>query len=362
MCPYDWLAAGGVQSHVRGLSAELRRRGHEVLVLTPASRRPGQPWVHAVGTPMAVPFNGSVAPVCPDPRSRGRIRVDLEWFAPDVIHVHEPFAPSTSLYAAQMARHPLVATFHAYAGRSRALATFAPLLRKLWQRIDVRVAVSAAAAGFVSRHFSGDIRVIPNGVEVERFAGASPAHLPSGRGLLFVGRLEEPRKGFDVAVRAFELLGQDRPDLSLVAVGSGHEPEAVRGLPAELRRRVVLAGYRPDEELPGYHAAAGVFVAPGLGGESFGVVLVEAMAAGLPVVASDIPGYREVVRHDVEGLLVRPSDPAALAGAVRRVLGEPGLGPRLGAAGRARAQRFSWATVTGEIEAAYQEAIEVHRS
>jgi phosphatidylinositol alpha-mannosyltransferase len=261
------------------------------------------------------------------------------------------------MFAVLGAAAPIVATFHAYADRSLALSSLAPVLRRVWDRIDVRIAVSDAAAAFASRHFDGPIHVIPNGVDVERFAQAPPAALPPGTRLLFVGRLER-RKGFRTAVTAFELLVAEGefPDLVLAVVGEGSERSAVDGLAPPVRERVLMRGAVSEADLPGYYAAADVFLAPSTGGESFGIVLVEAMAAGLPVVASDIPGYRSVIRHESEGVLVGVDDPLALAGAVRRVLRDPTLAATLREQGRARAGRFDWPIVAGEIEGRYEEA------
>jgi phosphatidylinositol alpha-mannosyltransferase len=306
--------------------------------------------------PVRVPFNGSVAPICPDPRSRSRIGRALDEFRPDVVHAHEPFAPSTSMFAVLTGAAPAVATFHAYAERSAGLALFSPLLRHVWKRLAVRLAVSGAAAAFAGRHFEGAIEVVPNGVDVELFAGAAPAELPSGRRLLFVNRLE-PRKGFAVAVRAFDLLLRHEPDLLLVVAGDGPERGALEGLPHEARARLIMLGNVAHRDLPPYHAAADVFLGPATGRESFGIVLVEAMAAGLPVVASDIPGYREVVRDEIDGLLVPPGDPVALAAGVRRVLADPALAERLRASARARADRYRWETVAAQVEAAYGRAL-----
>jgi len=342
--------------HVRQLAASLTSRGHDTLVLAPGHRPSNDPGVQIVGRPVRVPFNGSVAPICPDPWSRSRIGRALAGFRPDVVHAHEPFAPSTSMFAVLTRAAPVVATFHAYAERSAGLALFSPLLRHVWNRVAVRLAVSDAAASFAGRHFEGTIRVVPNGVDVELFAGAVPAELPAGRRLLFVNRLE-PRKGFAVALRAFDLLLRDDPDLLLVVAGDGPERGALEQLRPEQRTKVIMLGNVSHRDLPPYHAAADVFLGPATGGESFGIVLVEAMAAGLPVVASDIPGYREVVRGDIDGLLVPPEDPVALAAAVRRVLADPALADRLRVSARARADRYRWETVAAEVEAAYGRAL-----
>jgi phosphatidylinositol alpha-mannosyltransferase len=263
------------------------------------------------------------------------------------------------MIATLRSQSPVVATFHAFAERSRLLTTAVPALRPIWRKLRVCLAVSEAAAGFVRSRFGGEIRVVPNGCDVAFFAElpAEPAPgLPPGRRLLWVGRLDA-QKGFPVAVAAFGQIAGEFPDLSFVVVGDGRDRSAVSALPPDMRRRVVMAGSVAHQSLPAYHAGADVFVSPAVGQESFGLVLIEAMAAGVPVVASDIAGYREVVRADVDGLLVPPGNAVTLADAVRMVLTNPGLASRLSESGRARAARFSWDVVIEEIEAAYQDAI-----
>jgi phosphatidylinositol alpha-mannosyltransferase len=215
--------------------------------------------------------------------------------------------------------------------------------------------VSEAAARFVTDRLGDGVRVIPNGLDVARFANAAPAEdLPPGRRILWVGRLD-PQKGFPVAVRAFERLAGELPDLWFVVAGEGRDRSTLGELALEVRERVVVLGSVDRGRLPRYHAAADVLVSPAVAQESFGIVLVEAMAAGLPVVATGIPGYREVVDDGVEGLLVPPRDSVALAAALRRVLEDHELSKALGEAGRARARRYSWDVVGPEIEAVHAE-------
>lgn len=359
-CPYAWDAAGGVQTHVRQLAARLRSRSHEVLVLTPAFDRPAEPYVKVVGRPVRIPYNQSVAPVAPWPAGYVLVRDALREFGPDVVHSHEPLVPGPSMFSVLTAPAPapVVGTFHAYADRARLLDVAAPALRPVWRRLTVRLAVSEAAASFVEGRFREDaVRIIPNGADVEMFAHADPAPLPDGRRILFVNRLDR-RKGFGVMVEAFRRLAEERPDVLLVVAGDGEDRTAVRDLPIAIRARVVMLGDVPHRNLPSYHSACQVFCAPATGRESFGIVLVEAMAAGLPVVASDIPGYREVVRDGVEGLLVPPGDPEALAEGVGKVLDDPDAARRLGGAGRERAARYSWDVVAADLEAVYAEVAE----
>jgi phosphatidylinositol alpha-mannosyltransferase len=278
-------------------------------------------------------------------------------FRPDVVHVHEPFAPSTSMMATMLSTVPVVATFHAFSEQARALEAWSPLLYTVAESINAGIAVSDAAAELASRVMTARCEIVPNGVPVERFAPASTqrASRPRERALLWVHRLE-PRKGFAVAVRAFGRLAEELDDLRFVVVGEGRDREALALLPERHRRRVTMLGAVPDEALPAHYAAADVFVASAVGPESFGVALIEAMAASLPVVASDIRGYRDVVRHGVDGLLVPPHDPEQLAGALRRVLTEPVLAATLRNGGYARACRFSWHVVVPRIEEIYVRA------
>jgi len=356
VCPYAWDAPGGVQVHTAQLASRLRDRGHRVVVVAPAHEEPADPDVVSVGRPLRLPYNGSVAPIAPTPGAARRTRLALDEFDPDVVHAHEPLVPSTSMFAVRWGRAPVVATFHAYADRALLFSAAARALRGVWSAIRIRIAVSEAAATFVRRRFpEGEVRIIPNGVDLELFHDRQPAELPEGRRVLFVNRLD-PRKGFAVMVRAFELLVRTHPEALLVVAGDGRERTAVNRLPAATRERVVMLGSVPHHRLPPYHAASEVFCAPATGRESFGIVLVEAMAAGLPVVATDIPGYREVVADAESGILVPAGDHEATAAALRTVLDDPELGKRLADGGRRQAQRYSWEVVTREVEAAYEEA------
>ena len=357
-CPYDWASPGGVQVQVRELAERLRARDHRTLIVAPGPDATSNGLVRIVGRPVRVPYGGTVAPISFSPGSWRRLRSAMRAFGPDVVHVHEPFTPSTSMLATLAATTPVVATFHAFLDRSRLMEISGPILRQIDRRIDAAVAVSEAAAAFVRRVRRGPVEIVPNGVDVSRFAEPAdpPEGLPRGRRILWVNRLD-PQKGFGVMVDAFARLARDRDDVFLLVAGEGRDRVALRTLPRQTRNRVVPLGTVPHDELPRYHAAADVYCSPAVGQESFGLVLVEAMAAGVPVVATDIPGYREVVRNGVDGLLVRPNDPGALSDAVRRVLSEPELASALAAAGRARAPEFAWDAVVPRLEAVYGRAL-----
>jgi phosphatidyl-myo-inositol alpha-mannosyltransferase len=257
---------------------------------------------------------------------------------------------------------PVVATFHASLDRSRLMEVTGPALRQVSGRIDVAVAVSEAAASFLRRVVRVPVEIVPNGVDVRAFAHPGrPVHgLPAGPKILWVNRLD-PQKGFEIMLRAFERLASDVGDAHLLVAGDGRDRVLLRSLPSQLRSRILRLGTLPHEELPRYHAAADVFVAPATGQESFGIVLVEAMAAGVPVVASDIAGYREVVRDGVDGLLVPPNDPIALSAAIRRILSEPELAASLKEAGRSRAEAYSWQAIAPRLEDVYDRVLGARR-
>jgi phosphatidyl-myo-inositol alpha-mannosyltransferase len=358
VCPYAWEAAGGVQVHVRNLGERSRERGHEVVVLTPGV--PDEPWVRSVGRSQRVGYRGTVAPIAP--LSYPPVRRELRAFEPEVIHVHEPLTPSASMYATLSAGAPVVATVHAFLDRSRLMEAAAPVLRRIWSRVTVGVAVSGTAASFLRRALpEAQLEIVPNGVDVRSFAQPlSVAELPAGRRIVWTHRLD-PQKGFPVAIAAFNRVLADVPDAVLIVIGEGRDREALGLLTPSVRERVHLLGALPNRELPPYLAAGDVFVAAATGQESFGIALVEAMAAGLPVVATDIPGYREVVTDGIEGLLVAPRDPEALAAGLVRALTDPDLAVRLGQAGRERARSFDWSIVVERLEELYRRAIEAPR-
>jgi phosphatidylinositol alpha-mannosyltransferase len=356
--PYSWDVPGGVQVHVRELAAHLRKRGHEVHVLAPGRKVGVRDDVHIVGRAVPVRGNGSVARISFGPLVGREVGKALRAIRPDLIHVHEPLAPSVSMLTVLQANAPVVATFHSNVGRERVGSLWfqlaVPAVRPVWDRLASRIAVSEAARHSVtSRMGDADLEIVPNGVDVERFASAQPLAPAMGRYLLFVGRLES-RKGFPIAVQAFERVAPAYPDLRLVVIGDGSQRDAVDELPEKIRARVDMLGRIDDAQLPRYLRSAAAYLGPATGGESFGIVLAEAMAAGTPIVASDISGYCDVARNEKEAILVPPGDADALARGTRRLLDSPGLADSLRAAGRIRAQEFAWDHVTDRIEEIYR--------
>jgi phosphatidylinositol alpha-mannosyltransferase len=357
VCPYAFDDPGGVQVHVRELTLRLHAMGHEAVVLAPLRHPAADHWVIGVGRPVDIAYNRSNAPIDPRPWSRRAVRAALDAFTPDVVHAHQPTAPSTGMWATLESPAPVVATFHSGATSSRLYDLAAPAMRRLASRLAVRIAVSERAAAFERARIGGEWEVIPNGVETARFAEAEPlTGLPDGRRLLFVGRLDD-RKGFAVAVEAFAGLAARRDDVVLVVAGDGPARPALDRLDPAVRGRVVMLGVVPSADLPPVHAACELYLGPATGGESFGIVLVEAMAAGLPIVASEIPGYDEVMTDGREGVFVPPRDPAALAAATERILDDHRLAADLALAGRERAAAFDWGTVAGRIVGAYERAL-----
>lgn len=361
VCPYDLRVPGGVQAHVGDLAAGLRREGEEVVVLGPgADVLPGG---QDLGSTVRVPVNESVAPVALSPQAAWRTVAFLRALGPDLVHVHEPGVPVVSAAAVLWPPAPVVGTFHAWSARDRAYRLTRPVTRRLFVRLDAALAVSPAAQAFHAAALGvprSALRVVPNGVEVDAYARAAPdpAWDDDTRRILFLGRLE-PRKGLVHLLRAFTRLKIDRPDLELVVAGEGPERQRCeRLLPSRLRADVTFLGYVVDEDKRRLLRSCDVLAAPSLGGESFGMVLVEALAAGLPVVASDIPGYRTVITDGRDGRLVPPGDAEALAGAIDALLANPSLASALVEEGRRTVRAYDWSVVVRELRSVYQGVLE----
>lgn len=352
--PYSWTTPGGVNAHIAGLAEALRHRGHEVRILAPADSKV-PPGIVRLGRTLPVPYNGSVARLAFGPRVSGRLRIALRRTKPDVVHVHEPFAPSASMLAVLQRPRVCVATFHAAAPESRLYRAARPLLGPLWRRLHGRIAVSAAARETIGRVFDGPMRIIPNGIDFSRFASVPPPD-PAARTILFLGRLER-RKGAHLLIEAAPKLLATHPDARILIAGDG--PERARleaAVPEQCEPSVEFLGRVAHDRLPALMGEAAIVCAPSLGGESFGIILAEAMAAGRPVVASAIPGYAAVARDGVEASLVPPGDARGLAGALGRLLDRPEEARRLGEAGRTRAREFDWEVLVERVEEVYREA------
>ncbi len=334
VCPYSLTLPGGVQGQVMGLARVLRDMGHEARVLGPCDGPPPEAWVTPLGLSIPTASNGSVAPIAPDPSAALRTIRALRDEGFDIVHCHEPLVPGPTLTTLIVADAPKVGTFHR-AGASLAYSRLRPATRWVARRLDLRCAVSEDAAATARAALGGRYELVFNGIEIERFAKAEP--WPSeGRTICFVGR-HEPRKGLAVLLEAMALLPAD---VSLWVGSDGPQTDELRARMAG-DPRISWLGRIGDEEKAARLRGANVFCAPSMGGESFGVVLLEAMAAGVPVVASDLPGYRAVARPGCDAILVPPGDVGALAAALRRVLTEPDLASELVASAEGRAAGFA---------------------
>mgnify|MGYP003115564024 CR=1 FL=1 len=334
VCPYSLTVPGGVQGQVLGLARSLRALEHDVRVLGPCDGPPPDAGVTPLGDSIPTAANGSMAPIAPDPSAQLRTIRALRDERFDVVHLHEPLAPGPTHTALLFKSQPLVGTFHA-AGESAPYRWLGPLVRWGADKLDLRCAVSADARAMAVAALGGRYELVFNGVELEHFAKATPTPT-TGPTILFLGR-HEPRKGLAVLLEAMAELP---PSVTLWVAGDGPETEVLRRRVAG-DVRIEWLGRISETEKAARLRGADVFCAPSLRGESFGVVLLEAMAAHTPVVASELPGYANVARADLDGILVPPGDAVALAAALRRVLTEPSTAERLVASGEARAAHFS---------------------
>jgi phosphatidylinositol alpha-mannosyltransferase len=368
--PYDLAYPGGVTEHVSHLAEQFLDRGHEVHIVAPSSGdETDEPLalvdapVHRIGRVVSIPANGSVARITLSLRSYLQAKRLLQEEQFDLIHLHEPMMPALPLTVLRHSNTTNIGTFHAF--RNTPLTYFygKPILRPFFRKLHGRIAVSSAALEFVGEYFPADYRVIPNGIDFPRFNTryAPIAALADERPtVLFVGRLEK-RKGLRFLLRAWPHVLERVPDARLVVVGRGRPLEGYKRFAARqgwTAADVMFAGYVSAEDLPRYYQSCDVFCAPNTGQESFGIVLLEAMAAGAPIVASDIPGYRDVVTHGVEGLLVERQNPGALADALCRLLGSPESRANMRRAGEAKARRYDWPRVATEVLDYYDEVLE----
>ena len=357
-CPYTWDVPGGVQAHVRDLADSLLALGHEVSVLSPVDEpdRADLPsYVVPAGRAVPVPYNGSVARLVFGPLSLARTRRWLREGGFDVLHVHEPTVPSVSMMACFAASGPIVATFHTATARSRALQVFGTALQPALEKVIGRIAVSPAARRVVVEHLGGDAVLIPNGVDVARFTGAQPLPGRDDRPtVVFLGRIDEQRKGLAVLLEALPELVSLVPDVRLLVAGPGDVDEVREAVPPSLRARVELLGLVSEQDKPRVFASGDVYCAPNTHGESFGIVLVEAMATGTPVVASDLEAFRRVLEDGRAGVLVPVRDPGALAAGLGALLQDPERRARLAQAGRAAVRTYDWSTVTRQVVEVYE--------
>jgi phosphatidylinositol alpha-mannosyltransferase len=357
VCPYDWSAPGGVQVHVRDLAVALQRLGHEVSVLAPCEDDSELPaYVVSSGRPVTLAYNGSKARVAFGPVSTRRVRRWLREGDFDVLHVHEPASPSVSILSCWSARGPIVATWHSSMERSRALAAMYSLVQTALEKVSARIAVSEAARQTLVEHMGGDAVLIPNGVDCSAFGHSEPLPGWPGEGgsLFFIGRIDEPRKGLPVLLEALPLIAEKHPDVRLLVAGPGDVEEFQKELAPEIRERVTFLGLVSEEDKARAFVSADIYVAPNTGGESFGIVLLEAMASGTPVLSSDLEAFRRVCDEGRAGASFVNEDPVDLARAAIELLDNAGERERLRREGYLRAKEFDWETVAGRVLEVYE--------
>lgn len=363
--PYDWLTPGGVNSHIDQLATELTERGHAVRILAPASGTVADRRVTVAGTPTPVPASGSTARISLNPRLGRQVKRVLTEEQFDVVHVHEPMMPTLPLHVLRHSRAANpgvvnVGTFHATRdGGNRLYSYSRRLLRRWFRELDGKIAVSPPAARYVGRYLPGYYNVITNGIDVQRFADPELTPIPwlddGVFNILYVGRAEK-RKGLAYLIRAFGMVNARLDSTRLVVVGP--ESRQMR----RYRQSVERSGRRgihfiddvSDDQLPRYYRSAQLLCSPATGHESQGYVLLEGMAAGLPLVASNIDGYASVLTHEVEGLLVRPRDPLALADALTTLVRHGDRRAQMAAAGRARVEAYGWSHVARRVLSYYE--------
>ena len=359
--PYDFAYPGGVANHISSLECHLTRMGHEVKVIAPASRAVSafDDRFIPIGKPRPIPTSGSIVRIALSLRLASTIKTVLDQEKFDIVHLHEPFAPMLCSAVLRFSRAPNVGTFHACDGRpgynvykfGRPISTV--MLRKRNHNLNGKIAVSRPAMDFASRYVPGHYDIIPNGVDVEHFSpGVSPieAFCDGKLNILFVGRLER-RKGLIYLMKAYQLVKREIPNSRLIVVGPGSRPR--RKYEKWARQKdlpdVVFAGYASYAELPRYYKTADVFCAPATSRESFGIVLLEAMALAKPIVATDIDGYASVVTHGDEGLLMPPKDSRELARALISVMRDETLRQQMGARGVIKARKYSWEQIAQKV-------------
>ncbi|PJJ55888.1 phosphatidylinositol alpha-mannosyltransferase [Mumia flava] len=354
VCPYSFDVPGGVQNHVLDLSRTLRGLGVDVSVLAPATVGVELPdWVSAAGRALPVRYNGAVARVSFGPVAMAKTRRWMRDGRFDVVHVHDPATPSVSLIALSLVSGVAVATVHTSIGRSRALTATEPLLRPAMEKLSARIAVSREARRVVAQYQGGDAVVIPNGIDVASFGQIPRASGGEKPTVLFLGRFEEPRKGFGVLLDALPAVLDRIGDVRVLVAGAGDVRAGTALVPASLRDHVEVLGRVDDAVRARLLAEADVYVAPNTGGESFGIVLIEAMAAGAPVVASDIPAFADVLDDGRLGAMFANGDPESLA----KVLGEALLDPARdarAALARTAVRRYDWSVVAPEVVRVYE--------
>lgn len=357
VCPYGWDAPGGVQAHIADLRNYLVAKGHQVSVLAPTAYEESLPdWVVDAGKPIPVPYNGAVARVLFGPVAFARVK---DWISEndfDLLHLHEPAIPSISLLACWAAEGPMVGTFHVSAKKQKASFAIVPILEPVIEKLSARIAVSEAARETLRAHLETDAVVIPNGIDAKRMKGQVRPEW-SGETLGFMGRFNEPRKGLKVLIDALPIISRFMPNIKVLVAGPGAADDFLKDIDPQLRSRIQFLGRLSENEKADFMTSVGAFVAPNTGGESFGIILAEALAGGAAVVASDIPAFDALLEHGKYGRLFASEDATDLAKVIIELLRDRSERDRLAESGQVYAQRFDWDVVANDIFEIYEMAI-----
>jgi phosphatidylinositol alpha-mannosyltransferase len=358
VCPYGWDAPGGVQAHIGDLAEYLISQGHSVSVLAPASDETSLPsYVVSAGKPIAIPYNGAVARVLFGPIAFSRVRAWIAQGDFDLLHLHEPAIPSLSLLACWAAEGPMVGTFHASSKRQRAIFAVGPILEPVIEKLAVRIAVSEVARHTLTQHLETDAIVIPNGIFVDKFGSGNARPEWSGKTLGFMGRFEEPRKGLSLLLDTLPNLTRFVPDVRVLVAGPGDGADFLKKVDPQLRGRITFLGRLNEIEKADFLSSVTIYVAPNTGGESFGIILAEAMAAGASIVASDIPAFASLLGDGKFGTLFTSEDSADLARVLIDLLRDSPKREAVALLGQQHSNIFDWDNVAEQIFSVYEMAM-----
>lgn len=360
VCPYGWDTPGGVQIHMKELAEHFMKAGHEVSLLAPVSDEDSltEPWVVPAGRPVPIPFNGAVARILFGPIATSRVR---QWIASgdfDLLHIHEPAIPSLSLLACVAADGPMVATFHASAPKQKAIYAIGPILEPVLEKLSARIAVSEMARETLKVHFDTEAVVIPNGIETKKYLnGRRNEDWYAPHTLGFLGRFDEQRKGLQVLIQALPEIAKKIPGVRVLVAGPGEDESVLKGVDPSITSRVRFLGRLSEEEKADFFASVDAYVAPNIRGESFGIILAEAMAGGAPIIASDIQAFKDLLHDGEFGKLFSNESSKDLARVAIEMLSNDEARREMSDRGREYALTYDWGSVASQILDVYEVAV-----
>ena len=358
VCPYSWDVPGGVQNHIRDLAEFLIANGHYVEVLAPATESDDLPsYVVSAGRAVSIPYNGAVARILFGVGANSRVRSWINEGDFDLLHLHEPAIPSLALLACWAGEGAMVGTFHAAAKYQKAIVAIGPILEPVIEKLSARIAVSEAARLTLTAHLETDAIVIPNGIYAENYRDGTPRAEWQVNTIGFLGRFEEDRKGLPVLLNALPIIARFVPDIRVLIAGPGDSEEILENVDPQLRHRVEFLGKISEEDKADFLSSISLYIAPNTGGESFGIILAEAMAGGATVVASDIPAFADVLGDGKFGALFESENSEILAKVIIDLLRDDLKRSELAKAGAKHAQRYDWSQVGEEIFEVYELAM-----